>query len=281
VRKFIGALFLIRIHNCLLAGVAVWVGAHLCNNMFHNPSIYLSAIAIALICGAGNAFNDYCDVEIDRINHPSRPLPTGLLPPYAAIVVSIILNFMAIILAALSGIRILIPVVIYILALILYNLNLKKIVFCGNLLIAILGGGAFMIGGLATCPDNLWTLPGPLVPAIFAFLFHLGREILKDIADYKGDRALGYRILPEIMPPRWILSISTAIYAILVSLTIVSITAGWFHYQYAMIILFLVDLPLIVLFGYLWVSHSIGKYGLASRRLKYLMIPGLLAFILI
>lgn len=272
---------MVRIHNCLLAGVGVWVGGHLCNKLFHSPPTYLPAIAIALTCGAGNAFNDYCDVEIDKINHPSRPLPTGLLPLYMAIVVSVILNLLAVILAALSGIHILIPVVIYILALFIYNLILKKIIFCGNLLIATLGGGAFLIGGLATCSDNLWSIPGPLVPAIFAFLFHLGREILKDIADCRGDRTQGYRILPEVLSLKWILFISTTIYAILIFLTIFSIIEGWFHYRYTLIIFLLFDLPLISLFGYLWVSQSIDKYGIASRYLKYLMISGLIAFLLI
>ncbi|MCK4529793.1 MAG: UbiA family prenyltransferase, partial [Candidatus Marinimicrobia bacterium] len=46
------------------------------------PSIWrllLTIICVTFITAAGNALNDMCDIEIDRINKPNRPLPSGLI----------------------------------------------------------------------------------------------------------------------------------------------------------------------------------------------------------
>ncbi len=280
MQKLFGVLSLVRIHNCLIAGAGVWIGGYICSRTFYDSSIFLPALAIGLICGAGNAFNDYCDIEIDRINRPSRPLPSGVAPSWLAIFIFLTFNIFAVILASFCGIRILIPAIVYIAALLAYNLWLKRIAFVGNLLVAILGGGAFLVGGLAVCPESIGAVPGPLVPAIFAFLFHFGREILKDIADHRGDKEFGRKTVPEIMSLKWGMSIVASIYAVLIVLTVISVFYHWFHIGYAIVVLVFVDLPLAGLLGYLLISQSIDKYSLAGRYLKYLMIPGLIAFAL-
>jgi len=37
----------------------------------------IGAVTAFMVMAAGNALNDYMDVEIDRIAHPNRPLPSG------------------------------------------------------------------------------------------------------------------------------------------------------------------------------------------------------------
>jgi hypothetical protein len=47
-------------------------------------NIILAGLTTLLVSAAANAWNDYLDVEIDRINQPQRPLPSGkvsLRPP--------------------------------------------------------------------------------------------------------------------------------------------------------------------------------------------------------
>ena len=280
MRKIFNVFSLIRIHNCLLAGAAVWIGGYLCHRELGNPLLLRTALALALVCGAGNAFNDYCDVEIDKINHPRRPISRGNATRTEAMALFAVLNLLAIIFAAASGISILAVSSIYISALLLYNLKLKQIPLVGNLIVALLGGGTFMIGGMVICPDSIWQIPGPIIPAVFAFLFHLGREILKDIADQRGDKAIGYRILIDSLSLKSILGIITVIYVILIGLTLVPVFAGWFRYQFSIIVIALVDLPLIILLWDIWRSQSIERYNLIATYLKLLMIPGILAFIL-
>ena len=70
------ALFrLIRVHNALMAGVGVWLGGFLAGMEGGEWRLILASISATLVCGAGNAFNDFKDIEVDRINHPRRPLP--------------------------------------------------------------------------------------------------------------------------------------------------------------------------------------------------------------
>ena len=60
-----------------MAGVGVWLGGYLSGLEGGEIRLLLASIAAALVCGAGNALNDYLDIEVDRVNHPGRVLPSG------------------------------------------------------------------------------------------------------------------------------------------------------------------------------------------------------------
>ena len=58
-------------------------------------------------------------------------------------------------------------------------------------IVAFVGGVAFPYGALAAGGiGRSW------IPALFAFLFHLGREMIKDIEDMAGDQIRRERTLP-------------------------------------------------------------------------------------
>ena len=52
----------------------------------------MAALVTLLMTGAGNAWNDYLDVEIDKINQPHRVLPSGLVKPQAAWIFALVLT---------------------------------------------------------------------------------------------------------------------------------------------------------------------------------------------
>ena len=83
--------------------------------------------------------------------------------------------------------------------LVAYNLYLKKVPLVGNVAVALLAGMTFITGGLAYDPVFTFRLPGPLIPATFAFFFHLVREIVKDVQDIDGDSRLGVKSLPMVV----------------------------------------------------------------------------------
>ncbi len=60
--------------------------------------IALAALATLLVSAAANAWNDYRDIEIDRINQPQRPLPSGMVSPRAALNFSISLARLSVVL---------------------------------------------------------------------------------------------------------------------------------------------------------------------------------------
>ncbi|UCD94626.1 MAG: geranylgeranylglycerol-phosphate geranylgeranyltransferase [Candidatus Zixiibacteriota bacterium] len=269
---------LIRLHNCLLAGAGVWIGGYLSNITGRDTEIYLASLAAALVCGAGNALNDYVDREADRTNHPVRPLPAGKLPAHTALLTAALFNVLAIAAGGFVNISVLGVVLASIALLILYNVQLKGVPVIGNILVSILAGGTFMTGGLAA-GGVVFALPGPIAPAIFAFLFHLGRELLKDVADYEGDKEAGLRTLPLNTSLGAVMGLVTVIYITLILLTFVPIYLKWFSSVYGFMAVLAVDVPLVMVIGYLWFSKSAHRQKRACRALKLLMLFGLLAFV--
>ena len=53
-----------------------WLGA----NALPAP-LWIAAFSAAAVTAGGNALNDLWDLEIDRVNHPDRPLPSAVFPP--------------------------------------------------------------------------------------------------------------------------------------------------------------------------------------------------------
>jgi geranylgeranylglycerol-phosphate geranylgeranyltransferase len=271
---------LIRLHNCLMAGIGVWLGGYLADVSGGNINLVLASIAAALVCGAGNAVNDFLDVEADRLNHPGRPLPAGELPLYTSLLIAAVFGLIAVGMAFIVGWEIGAIVILSILLLTAYNLILKRLPFWGNFSISLLGGATFVVGGLLAGPDALIRFPGPLVPAIFAVFFHLCREFIKDMADYEGDKQVQIRTLPMALGNSSIMVLTSVLYSVLILLTLVPVFLQWYRPAYGYIAVFLVDLPLVALLVYLRVARAKRKFSAGGSVLKLLMAFGMFAFLL-
>jgi geranylgeranylglycerol-phosphate geranylgeranyltransferase len=77
------ALRLVRWVNALTAAAGVLVGAWWAG-WGSASAIALAALAAIALTATANAWNDLADIEIDRVAHPERPLPSGALTPAAA-----------------------------------------------------------------------------------------------------------------------------------------------------------------------------------------------------
>ncbi|MFA6108651.1 MAG: geranylgeranylglycerol-phosphate geranylgeranyltransferase [Candidatus Latescibacterota bacterium] len=267
-------LILARPLNCLITGLSVVVGALTAGIPPSSQRLFLAALAAALVTGAGNALNDVLDLEIDRVNRPGRPLPAGGLSPRQAVLAAVVLAVTGMLAAAAVS-----PVHLGITALVLaglaaYSLRLKGTVLWGNLLVALLGAVAFPYGALTT-----GTLGRAWIPAGFAFLFHLGREIVKDIEDIAGDRAGHARTLPLVHGPRRAAGVAVAVFALLVPFTWVPWLTGAYGLRYLAAVL-AVDLLLV------WTTLCLIRRptglpdGRLGRLLKSGMLVGLLAIVL-
>ncbi len=271
---------LIRPVNCLLAMAGVWIGAWMTwfHPVYYNP--LLASLAAFLTCAGGNSINDYLDISIDRINRPERTLVKGTLSRPDALKVGIGSNVLALVLALTVNQAVTITAVIVISLLLAYNLFLKRVPLAGNVTIALLGGLTFITGGLAVDPTLTWVLPGPLIPAVFALLFHLVREILKDVQDREGDRQAGIRTLPQIIGVQPALLVCLALFLLLVIFTFVPIVTGWFGDVYKVIAVYIVDLPTLALLILIWANPSPKMLNIGSIALKLGMILGLVALVL-
>lgn len=259
--------------------VGVMVGARLTATAPAYYAPFMAAVAAFFVCAAGNIVNDLLDIESDRINHPNRVLVRERLTKRYALVLSVVFNLLALVIAYSVGMAIFLAVVTAILLLYLYNRLLKRVVLTGNLTIAFLGGLTFLTGGLAVDISFAFKLPGPLVPAAFAFLFHLIREIVKDAEDIEGDRLDSGRTFPQLVGIRIAMLTALMLGLILIFLTLVPVWQGWFSRSYEFVTLYLIDLPL--LFVLILLIRSPGKRNLriGSTALKIGMALGVAALL--
>jgi geranylgeranylglycerol-phosphate geranylgeranyltransferase len=188
---------LVRPANVFLAALSVVVGAAVAVDVVWGWRLGLAALSAALVTGAGNALNDAADQSVDLESKSHRPIPRGLVSPYQAVVLSTALFAAGLGTAAVLGRVPFFIAAVASLFLSLYDTWFKRTVLVGNVVVACLGGLTFIYGGLvAGC------VKAAAVPAVFAAVYHLGRELVKDAQDAVADRRAGYRTLAVVAGPR-------------------------------------------------------------------------------
>ena len=183
----ISYLKIIRPLNGVMSAIAVYIaalisGAITLSALFAMPVLF-AMLVVFLISGFGMIVNDIYDIEIDKINKPNRPLPSGKISMRNAKIYSIVLFLLGIVLAYLIniyaiGIALLASLLLYI-----YATKLKKTLLIGNIIVSILVGLTFIYGGVI----NMNVFP-VLILAILSFLSNMGREIYKTCEDILGDK---------------------------------------------------------------------------------------------
>ena len=182
-----GVLKLIRPINCFMGVVGVLIGAMVGVGLDAFSSQYIFQLAVG--CGivyffmaAGNMMNDYFDRELDNINHPERPIPSGRFPAKDVIITAGLIYLLLILLGILVNLMMLIILVIALMLMVGYEVSLKRRGFIGNITISILVALLFMFGAAAVSEFGV-----VLFLSLLAFLATLTREIVKDIEDIEGD----------------------------------------------------------------------------------------------
>ncbi len=149
---------------------------------------------VLLITAAGNVINDYHDAEIDAINRPDRPIPSGTITRRAALVYAIFLFLISILIGVLfAPLPLIIIAVVNSLLLWLYASHLKVMPLLGNLAVSYLSASIFIFGGAL---DGWIGVFANLPIAGATFFVILARELIKDAEDMPGDQAQGARTLP-------------------------------------------------------------------------------------
>jgi geranylgeranylglycerol-phosphate geranylgeranyltransferase len=224
-----------------------------------------------LFTSASNALNDYYDRDIDRINHPERPIPSGRISAKTAVVFSSVAFgisvALAVLLAIFAGI---ITFVVFLAALAVqmaYDLKVKKAKTVGNLFIGLQTVLAFLFGGVIV--NNL----GPVAfMASASFLAITAREVVKDVEDIKGD--VDKVSLPKIIGVKNANTIALALISSAISISVVAyyplriLGLGYFALVLVADAVFIGSVPLLF------------KNPQAARKTwKYAMMLALIAFV--
>jgi len=183
-----------------MAAFAVAVGVFIAYNILRNgttafPFFDTALVIVAgfLVTAAGNAINDYFDVDIDAVNKPSRPIPSGQVKLSHALYFSLALFTLGTALACVINQICGTIALANSLLLIYYAKTLKRTVLFGNISVAYLTGSTFLFGGAVFGLAGLKTLAVLFLLATFATI---AREIVKDIEDMEGDKMDGAYTLP-------------------------------------------------------------------------------------
>jgi 4-hydroxybenzoate polyprenyltransferase len=179
----------------------------------------------AVLNAASNALNQIYDLDIDRVNKPKRPLPSGRLSLRDAWMFTFITYVIAIALAWFvqpGGRHECFWIVLVATAItILYSVppfRTKRLGIWANVTIAIPRGVLLKVAGWSAV-KTVFGLEPWYIGAIFG-LFLLGASTTKDFADMEGDARGGCRTLPIIYGVRraaWMISPSFVVPFLMIS----------------------------------------------------------------
>lgn len=152
--------------------------------------ILLSALTYLCIAAAGNVVNDIYDLEIDKVNRPSRPLPSGAISLRQAKVWTVILVLLGLLFSFLTipfssvGIWTLAIAALFCLIGLIYAAKGKVMGLLGNFAVSVSFAFGLFYGALITFP----IIP-PVIWVYFITAASLlqGREAIKGIEDIEGD----------------------------------------------------------------------------------------------
>jgi geranylgeranylglycerol-phosphate geranylgeranyltransferase len=138
--------------------------------------------------------NDVYDVEIDKLNSPQRPLPSGMVKTRNAVALAVALSAAAIGFSALINLWTFLTALLALALMIYYNTRGKKTGLIGNAVVSFNVALPFFYGGLAVNSIS----PLLFIFSVVAFLANFGREIAKGIADVEGDSLRHVRTLAVV-----------------------------------------------------------------------------------
>lgn len=186
----------------------------------------LGLVMAAVLNAASNALNQIYDLEIDRINKPGRPLPSGRLAlddawrfTWAAYAAALLLAWLVAPAGRHECFWIVIAATIIT---VLYSappFRTKRLGIWANVTIAIPRGVLLKVAGWSAVKTIVGAEPW-YIGAIFG-LFLLGASTTKDFADMDGDARGGCRTLPIVYGVRraaWMISPSFIVPFLLIAL---------------------------------------------------------------
>ena len=225
-----GFILIFRPGNCVMAAAAVFLAALICSSLETMADrileIGMSVVVVLAFVAGANTLNDYRDRELDKVAHPMRPVPLGIITPKAALATAALLLGAALVLGWIISAWSFVIVITSLAVILAYELLLKSEGLVGNMAISWLTAALFLFGGAAVDGMELaWIL------AALAFFASLGREIIKDIQDVGGD-AVSRKTLPMRIGVRNAGVLASAVLATAVILSpipfLLSLVSAWY-----------------------------------------------------
>lgn len=247
--------------NALAGCIAIFISGYVARAPSWWPVI-MAAITVLLITVSTNAWNDYLDIEIDKVNKPKRPLPSGQISPRGAVVFSLVGSTLSLAIAlSINQPAFLIALAANIL-LYLYSWILKCTVLVGNAVVASIIALCFIFGGVAA--GNIQ----PVLPlAVTVFFATMAREILKAMADFKGDFQHNCKTIATV----WGNKTARIFMIIFLAITAVAMLLTHFIGQYSPVYLLIIILGMYPILAYIVIHSKNASPGAGLEKLSVVM----------
>jgi geranylgeranylglycerol-phosphate geranylgeranyltransferase len=265
--------------NCLMIGFAVIVGAALVGtDAFSqaNWSLLLFSFLTGFFLTAGSmVVNDIIDREIDAVNEPTRPIPSGAASVEQAWVFAAVLAVVGFVFALITSWQCLVIAVFSWLALAAYSFWGKRSGFFGNLLVSVCVVVPFVYGGFAV---GKGFADSSAIFVALAFLANTGREVTKGVVDVEGDKRKGVKTLAVHFGARVAVVVAVVFYVSAVVLSVLPLKFGLVSFWFVPFVL-VTDVGLIV--SSVWLLRDFSREN--ARHVKNLVLVwfvfGLVAFL--
>ncbi|MDX5586611.1 MAG: geranylgeranylglycerol-phosphate geranylgeranyltransferase [Aureibaculum sp.] len=261
-----------------------------------NLSFSVLVLATISIAAAGYIINDIFDIKADHVNKPQKVIINRIISIKRGYFYYYLLNAFGI-LAGLfvayhsKKISFIALFIITALLLKLYNSNFKKIPLLGNIVISLLVSLSILIVGIfdiipAVNEDNVvsqyYAFKVLTDYAIFAFIFMLLREIVKDIEDVNGDNLLNMKTLPILFgrkrTNKIVFMLSFVPLVLVTNYSFQNFSNTPFVLSYMLIV---VVLPLLYFMTKILYAKTKKEYTFASNLLKIIMLLGMLSIVIV
>ena len=264
---------LLRPLNVFTSGLAIVIGSGILGTLNDTGTLLLVMAVVMCFAGAANALNDVVDYEIDKINRPMRPLPSGFVKKRTALFISILLFSMGTLACLeLSETAKVIGIVIAMPFMVLYSKYLKGMPLIGNMIVAFILGLSFLFCGAAfNNMSPMW------IPMILAFGLTLVRELVKDIADMEGDQSAGLKTFPITVGIEKSIQLSIFLSACIGVGAFIPYLYGTYGIWYGILLILGVEIPLGVVVVSLLNNPGISSATHGARILKFSTLIGLIA----
>ena len=278
---------LMRLEHGVMIAIAIIIGALIADKNFPVFEKFILTFFMALFLeGSTFALNDYYDLDIDKKNKRyDRPLVRGDLSPKAALYLFMIFFPLGIILSYLINLTCFIIALITAIFALVYDAYLKKIKLLGNFFIAYVMAIPFVFGGASILKENTFTInisPAIFIVALIAFLSGAGREIMKDVMDFEGDKAQGVKSFPKYIGIHKSNLLSAFFYIIAVAISFIPFFLNNFIYYYQNYYYIAVVLITDIMFLYMSTQLIFNKNANVKFYRKFTLLAmfiGLIAFL--
>jgi 4-hydroxybenzoate polyprenyltransferase len=239
------------------------------------PDALFVVLAVLFTAAAGYVINDILDIEEDIINKPEKRIIAKHISIRSGIIFYIIILLGSLAFGFLTGLSMGLVCVMISVLLYFYSSDLKGTTLWGNLLVSLMNGVVVFFSAQGV--DEKFN--GYFAEyAFLAFLITMVREVVKDIEDMEGDKTREYETFPILYGARKSVWLGMGILTLLNFHMVYLITESKNLYFGVFSGVFVL-LPVFYFYHQLLTADEKADYTRIQRRLKWLMVSGILSVV--